>query len=155
MASLWSLVIAVAAAASDSADAPDPAPFAAFGLALVPLVFVTVAFGSRNRRAAGRSVGAMGLFLIVALPLGLLDSTTGLVAAYGIGGAITLRAEQVHRLRGRLLAVALVAIYTLVVISVAPPLGIALAPLLPLPAAAVADIFMEYRAEHDPEAAEA
>jgi uncharacterized membrane protein YccC len=154
MMSMWSMIIAVAANGSDSADAPDPAPFAAFGLALVPLVFVAVAFGSRHRRAAGRTVGAMGLFVVVALPLGLLDSTTGLVAAFGIGCAITMRPEPVHRLRGRVLGVALVSVYTLVVVSVAPPLGIALAPLLPLPAVAVADVFMEYRAEHEPGTAE-
>ncbi|MDH3731524.1 MAG: hypothetical protein OES13_10460 [Acidimicrobiia bacterium] len=150
MASMWSLVVAVAAAGSDSADAPEAAPFAAFGLALVPLVFVTVAFGSKNLRAAGMTLAAMGLFLIVSLPIGLLDSTTGLVAAFGIGGAFALRAELEHRRRGRVLAVVLVALYTLVVISVVPALGIAVAPLLPLPAVAVADVFMEYRAENDP-----
>jgi hypothetical protein len=148
MLSMWSIIIAVAAAGSDSPDAPDAAPFAAFGLALAPMVFVAVAFGSKNRRAAGMALAAMGLFLIVALPLGLVDATTGLVAGFGAGGVVTLRAELEHRRRGRVLAVALVTVYTLAVVTVVPALGIALAPLLPLPAVAVADVFMEYRAEH-------
>lgn len=151
MASMWSIIIAVAAAGSDSADAPDAASFAAFGLAVAPLVFVAVAFGSRNLHAAGMALAAMGLFLIVALPVGLIDTATGLVAGFGVGGVVTLRAEPEHRRRGRLIAVALVTVYTLAVITVVPALGIALAPLLPLPAVAVADVFMEYRAEHSAE----
>lgn len=147
MMSMWSIIIAVAAAGSDEIDAPEPAPFAAFGLALVPLVFVIVAFGSRNRRAAGVTIAAMGLFPIVALPIGLVDSATGLVAAFGAGGVFTMRAEIEHRWRGRVIAVVVATIYTVVVVSVVPPLGIALAPLLPLTAVAVADVFMEYRAE--------
>jgi len=149
MMSMWPIIIAVAASGSDSPDAPEAAPFAAFGLAMAPLVFVAVAFGSRNRHAAGVTVGAMGLFLVVALPIGLIDTTTGLVAAYGAGGVIALRAELEHRFRGRVIAVALAAIYTVVVMSVVPALGIALAPLLPLTAVAIADVFMEYRAEQE------
>jgi hypothetical protein len=149
MMSMWSMVVAVAAAGSDSADAPSPAPFAAFGLALVPLVFVSVAFGSRHRHAAGVTVGAMGLWLIVALPLGLVDTTTGLVAGFGAGGIVTLRAELEHRWKGRAIAVLLATVYILVVVAVVPVVGIMLAPLLPLPAVAFADVFMEYRAERE------
>ena len=81
----WAMLAGLVALASDEADAPDPGPPIAFGLALIPFVFVALAFMSEHPRAPTAVLKAMGL----ALPIGVMvsalagDGVSGIVAGVG------------------------------------------------------------------------
>jgi len=55
------LLVGVVAAASKSRSAPVPAPYIAAGLALIPFVFVVLAFASGHPKAPGAVLRSMGL----------------------------------------------------------------------------------------------
>ncbi len=97
------------------------------GLAVTPFVFLVLAFASGHPRAPGASVLAMGLFLLVTLPVALVDLVAGLVAGFGAAAALTLRYEpSMHSRRGRAVAVAGASLYILALIllqGLVPVLG--------------------------------
>jgi hypothetical protein len=88
--SYGSILLGALAAQSDEDLAAGPA--FALGFGLVPMVFVVVALISRRRNAPVSILKAMGAWLVFALPLGLFNPVTGLVAGFSAGGALTLRA---------------------------------------------------------------
>ena len=85
------------------------------GLGITPMVFLVLAFVSRNPRAPGATGRAMGLFLLLALSLGLINIVVGLAAGFGAGAAAALRREpELHGLRARVIAVIGVSVYLIV-----------------------------------------
>jgi hypothetical protein len=141
----WSMLAGLVAAASDDPDAPNPAAALAFGLALIPFVFVVLAFASEHPRAPGAVVLAMGL----ALPVGILvsalagDAVTGIVAGVGAGGVAALRIDEDHNWRARALAVLVASLYTFVLVRMAGGLALLPAPIFPFTAIGIADHLSE------------
>ena len=130
-------------------DGPAPGPVIAFGLGLVPFVFLVLAFMSGNRRAPGAVVKAMALSVIVAGPLSALmaDAVSGLVAGFGVGGAVTLRREEQHTLKSRLIAVGITTVYVAVLVNVTVDGGLFAGAVLPLLSLGIADWVMDRRAD--------
>lgn len=117
----------------------------ALGLGLAPMVFLVVAFGSRHPNAPLAVLKAMGLFVVVGAPLGLVDVVVGVSTAYAAGGAAALRREpEVHSLRWRIGAVVLLGIY-LVLIIVARDLQRMSGAVLPFMVLGIADSVHETR----------
>jgi hypothetical protein len=121
----------------------------ALGLALVPFVFLVLAFGSRHPRAAGAVLRAMGLFLVVGVPLAVADVVVGLVLGYALGGLVALRppagVEGVGRARG--IAVGAGIAYLIVVRLISPGFAVFTGAVLPFTVLGLADQALEGRAE--------
>jgi hypothetical protein len=114
--SYWPTIFALTAAHGDD---PIPGDLVLFGMAFVPLVFLVLAFASRNPRAPGSVLKAMGLFLLVGAPVALINPVVGLVAGFGAGGMVTLRRTELPRaLRARAIALAGGCLYLLVLLVV-------------------------------------
>jgi hypothetical protein len=141
----WSLLAGLVAAASDDPDAPNAAAAMAFGLALIPFVFVALAFMSEHPRAPGAVLRAMGLALLVGIPVSALagDAVTGIVAGVGAGGVAALRMDNDETVRARALAVLFAAAYAFVLTRVAGGLVLLPAPIFPLTAIGIADHLSE------------
>ena len=128
------------------------------GLAVTPFVFLVLAFASGHPRAPGATVLAMGLFLIVTLPVALIDLVAGLVAGFGAAAALALRYEPgIHSRRGRAVAVAGASVYILALIllqGLVPILGrfaIMSGAVIPLAVVGIADEVAESALELDRE----
>jgi hypothetical protein len=137
--SYWPTVFALA---SSHADEPVPGELVLFGLTFVPLVFLVLAFASRNPRAPGSVLKAMGLFLLVGAPVALLNPVVGLVAGFGAGGIVTLRRPELPDvLRTRVIALVIGCVYLLVLLTVLPfvDLGIVTGAALPFAVLGIAD----------------
>lgn len=148
----WSMLAALVAAASTSEDPlPNPAASLAFGLALIPFVFVVLAFMSEHPRAPGAVVRAMGLCLLVGITVSALaaDAVTGIVAGVGAGGIVALRADAGHTWRARALAVAFAVVYVFVLVRVASSLALLPAPIFPFTAIGIADHLSERRRAYE------
>jgi len=146
---VWSLLAGVVALGSDDPDRPDAAQAAAavtLGLALVPFVFIVLAFSSWHPRAPGAVLKAMGLFLLVAIPASAIasDAVTGLVAGVGAGGIAALRTDLPHDLRFRIGAVVLASLYCFVLARTAGAVVVVAAPVFPLTGLGVADHLAEW-----------
>lgn len=142
--SYGSFIVAIAASRSDAPEAEGP-PFA-LAFALVPIVYVTVAFVSGRTEAPMAVLKAMGLWLLTALPLMLFNPVFGLCAGFGFGGVLTLRRSETDRWQARVIAVVLVATYSLIMLLVLPALGVLSGGLLPLAALGLADYYTKNRA---------
>jgi hypothetical protein len=144
----WSVLAGVVAAGSDDPRAPAPAPLIAFGLALVPFVFVVLAFLSEHPRAPGAVVRAMVLSLLVGIPISAVapDAVTGFVAGLGAGGIAALRAEPIHSWKPRAAAVAVVTLFVFLLVMVSD-VALLVAPALPFTSMGVADQIVERRRE--------
>ena len=143
----WMLLAGLVAGGSDEAGGPDPAGALALGLAVIPFVFLVLAVMSGRPRWPGAVARAMGLALLVGLPVSALagDAITGIVAGVGAGGCVALRRDEGHSLRTRAAAVAFAALYTLVLVRSVSALALLPAPVLPLTAIGVADHLSERR----------
>ena len=75
------------------------------------------------------------------------DAVTGIVAGVGAGGICALRADEVHSGRARVLAVAIAAAYTYVLVRTIGSLALLPAPVFPFTAIGLADLLVERRAE--------
>jgi hypothetical protein len=156
---MWSLLAGlVAVAADDGAEAPAAGAAIALGLSLIPFVFIVLAFASEHPRAPGAVVRAMGLCLLVGIPVSALaaDAVTGIVAGVGAGGIVALRADQAHDWRTRAGAVAVAAVYTFVLARAAGAVVLIAAPVFPFTSLGLADHLSEWRlarARTTPEAA--
>ena len=146
--STWALVLGAVAAESEHLDAPGAGLPTAIGLGLAPFAFMALAFLSQHREAPVAVLKAMGVAIAIAFFVSALgrDIVSGLIAGYGAGGVVALRAEELHNWKARALAGAIGSVYVRVLMFVVPPLGIALAPFVPLTSTAIADIVLEYRA---------
>jgi hypothetical protein len=141
------IVVGLVAVASDRADAPPAGPPIAFGLGLLPFVFIALAFLSSHPRAPSAAARAMGLSLLVGIPVAALipDAVTGLVAGIGAGGVAALRPEPNGSWKARAIGVAAVSIYAAVMVRLLPDVTVLLAPTLPFTCLGVADHLAEGR----------
>jgi hypothetical protein len=152
---LWSLLAGFVVIASDESDrasgAPNAAAAIAFGLALIPFVFIALAFLSEHLRAPTAVVKAMGLFLLVGVPVSALaaDAVTGIVAGVGAGGVAALRADEAHNWRARALAVVVAAVYTFALVRVAGVITLLAAPIFPFTSIGIADHLSERSRERN------
>lgn len=141
----WSLLAGLVAEATDETGGPDPAAALAFGLALIPFVFIVLAFMSEHPRPPGAVLRAMGLAVLVGIPVSALvgDAITGIVAGVGAGGIAALRMDGPHNWRARALGVLVASVYTLVLVQLAGPLALLPAPIFPFTAIGIADHLSE------------
>lgn len=144
----WSVLAGVVAVGSDDPRAPAPAPLIAFGLALVPFVFIVLAFLSEHPRAPSAVVRAMVLSLLVGIPISAVapDAVTGFVAGLGAGGIAALRADTIHAWRARAAAVAVVTLFVFLLVMISD-VALLLAPALPFTSIGLADDLVERRKE--------
>ena len=152
----WSLLAGLVAVASDESSraepgGPEPAAALAFGLAIVPFVFVALAFMSEHPRAPGAVLRAMGLALLVGIPVSAVvgDAVTGIVAGVGAGAIVALRMDGDHEWRTRAVAVAIAAGYTLVLVRLVGAVALLPAPIFPFTAIGVADHVSEHRRQRE------
>lgn len=149
---VWAIVAGLVAVADSGPDGPQPAAAIAFGLALAPFAFIVLAFASQHPTAPGAVLRAMGLFLLVGIPVSAVaaDAVTGLVAAFGAGGAAALRREPGQSWRLRAAAVAVATVYAFVLARVAGSVVVVAAPVLPLTGIGLADHLAEWLRERAP-----
>ncbi len=88
----------------------------------------------------------MGLFLLVGIPLGAFDIVTGLVAGFGAGAVVAVRADEHHTRLSRVVAVALAVVYTFVLVRFVEEAALIAAAILPFLSVGMADSFTEWRA---------
>lgn len=146
----WALLAGVVSVASDaSGGVPNPGAWIAFGLMLVPFVFIVLAFASAHPRAAAASVKAMLLTLAVGIPISALaaDAVTGFVAGVGAGGIVAMRADLDRPWKARVIAIAVATAWAFVTVRVMPEAVLLLAPVLPFTSIGVADHLLEIRRE--------
>lgn len=126
-------------------EAPDPRAAFALGLAVVPFVYVVLAFMSQHPRAAGAVWRAMGLSVVVGIPVSAVaaDAVTGLVAGIGSGGIVALRREEDHSIRSRAIAVAAGSGLVFVLIRLAGAAALLPAPILTFTGIGIADHLAE------------
>ena len=145
----WSLLAgSVSVAHGQPEGAPDPAAAFALGFALIPFVFIALAFLSGHPNAPGAAARAMGLSLLVGISVSALaaDAVTGVVAAVGAGGICALRADEAHRTGPRVVAVIFATAYTFLLVRMAGDVALLAAPVFPFTALGLADHFSERRA---------
>jgi hypothetical protein len=149
----WALLAGMVAAATDDSPGSEGEPALALGLAVglavIPFVFVALAFLSEHPRAPAAVLRAMGWALLVGIPASALagDAVTGIVAGVGAGGIQALRMDEPQNWRARALAVLVASVYTLVLARVAGAIVLLPAPVFPLTAIGIADHLSERRAE--------
>jgi hypothetical protein len=146
----WTLLVGVVSVASDDrTGAPIAGPWIAFGLMLLPFVFILLAFASEHPRAPGAAAKAMVLALAVGIPVSALaaDAVTGFVAGIGAGGIVAMRSDVDRPWRGRALAVLVATGWVFVTVRVLPEAALLLAPILPFTSVGVADHLLEIRRE--------
>jgi hypothetical protein len=126
------------------------------------LLAVGVAFGAlaclsrhpRPLRAAGVawlvSLAAIVICLLVLGLVGQFDPFTPMVAGFGAGGLVALRAEPEHTVGRRAVAGFLITIYVFLLLRIYWPAGVIVSPLLPLPVLAWADAIAERRPAGQP-----
>jgi hypothetical protein len=148
----WSVLAGIVDGALDatetvSGDVGNSAALIAFGLALIPFLFIVLAFMSEHPRAPGAVVKAMGLSLLVGIAASAIaaDAVTGLVAGVGAGGLVALRPEPDHGWKPRAVGVLVAATYTFMLVRTAPDIALLSAPVFPLTALGLADHYIEWR----------
>lgn len=141
----WPMVVGVVAASdADAADAPSEAGLLFLGSALVPFVFLVLAFASRHPRAAGATGKALLIYLLLGVPLALVDLVVGTAVGTAAGGVLALRPpDEVDSRRWRIVAVAVVGVYLAVLLALSPGFALVSAAVLPLAALAFADQAVE------------
>jgi hypothetical protein len=143
----WALLAGLVAERTDAKGGPDPAAAMALGVAVIPFVFLVLAVMSGRAGWPGAVVKAMGMAVLVGLPVSAIagDAITGIVAGIGAGGCIALRRDDVHSLRTRAVWVGFAVVYTFVLVRSASLLALLPAPVLPLTAIGLADHVSERR----------
>lgn len=136
-----SLILGAVISVSDETVAAGPA--FALGFVLVPVVCALVAFISGHERAPLATLKGMGVWLIVALPLGLANPITGLSAGFAAAGAVTLRADLLRPGKSRAVAVLVQAAYVSLLLAVLPQAALFAGAVTPLLAIRIADMFTE------------
>lgn len=152
----WSIVAAlVSLGAEDGRATPNAGPLIAFGLCLLPFVFIALAFLSEHPNAAAAAVKGMGLTILVGVAVSALaaDAATGLVAAVGAGGIVALRADFDHSWKARTVAVLLATTYMFVLLRTASDVALLMGPVLPFTGIGVADHLSERKRDRERQAA--
>ena len=144
-----SVLVGLVSLASDKENAPNAGPYIAFGLALVPFVFIALAFLSEHPRAPGAVIKAMVLAIVVGIPISALaqDAVTGFVAALGAGGTAALRPEPASDWKTRWIAVLTATVGSFLLVRIAGEVALLLAPILPFTSLGVADHLAEGRSQ--------
>jgi hypothetical protein len=143
-ASYWLVVFAAAAGSAE--DGPSSTQPFTLGLILVPFAFIALAFLTRQRDASWAVVKAMGLFLVVGLPIGLFNVVIGMVAGFGAGAVVAVRTEEgVPYRKPRSIGVLVAVLYTLAMLAFVPPLGVFTGSVVPFAAVGIADQIVEGR----------
>ena len=148
----WAMLAGFVSGSSEvEPGGPESGAAIALGLALIPFVFLALAFMSEHPRAPGAVLKAMGLFLLVGIPVSALaaDVVTGIVAGVGAGGVVALRADLAHNWRSRAIGVVIAALYTFVMVRLAGPIVLLPAPIFPLTAIGIADHLSERKRERE------
>jgi hypothetical protein len=145
----WMILVGVVSSASDAGGGVDePAAFVAFGIALVPFVFIALAFLSGHPSAPGAVGRAMGLCALIGIVVWAVagDPVTGIVAGVGAGGVAALRPSSSGTRRARVVAVAVATVYVFVLAHLAGAIVLLPAPIFPFTALGLADQLAERRA---------
>lgn len=148
----WAILVGlVTSASTEPGGVANPAAAIALGLALIPFVFVALAFLSGHPAAPGAVIKAMGLCLLVGIPVSAIaaDAVTGIVAGVGAGGIVALRADEGHTWRVRAAGVVVASLYTFVLARTAGAIVLLPAPVFPFTAIGVADHLAERRRERE------
>jgi len=142
-----SVLVGLVSLASDEENAPNAGLYIAFGLALVPFVFIALAFLSEHPRAPGAVIKAMALTLLVGIPVSALaaDAVTGFVAAIGAGGVAALRPEAAYSWKARWIAVLAATVASFLLVRTAGEVALLLAPVFPFTSLGIADHLAEGR----------
>jgi hypothetical protein len=138
----WSILIGVVSVAStDDGGVAAPGFWIAFGLTVVPFVYVVLAFASAHPNAPAAVAKAMALALAIGIPVSALsvDAVTGFVAGIGAGGLVALRSDVERPWRARMLAVLVVTAWAFLTVRVMPEAALLLAPILPFTSVGLAD----------------
>ena len=132
-------------------SAPFAAPYIAFGLVLLPFVFLVLAFLSEHPRASGATVWALILTILVGAPVSGFagDAVTGFVAGVGAGGIVAIRADVAHNWKARAIAVLAVSACAFILLRSTTVIALLLAPVLPFTSIGVADHLSERRRERE------
>lgn len=148
----WSLLAGLVSLADDDTDGPQAGAALALGLSLIPFVYILLAFLSEHPRAPGAVLRAMGLTLLVGIPVSAVagDAVTGIVAGAGAGGIAALRTDPPQGWRTRAAAVAIAAGYTFVLVRVVGALALVPAPIFPFTGLGLADHYAEWREARTP-----
>ncbi len=85
-----SLIVYAFVAGSVEGSTENPTAALAVGLALVPVVFLVLAFLSRHPRAPNAVLYAMMLSLMIGVPLAAFDVVAALTLGFGAGGVVAL-----------------------------------------------------------------
>jgi hypothetical protein len=146
----WALLVGIVASVNeDDVDSPSVPAALALGLAIIPFVFIVLAFMSGHPRAPGAVLRAMGLSILVGIPVSALaaDAATGIVAGVGAGGIVALRADRAHETKIRAIGVLVASLYTFALLRTAGAVALLPAPVFPLTAIGIADHLSERRYE--------
>jgi len=142
----WVLLAGLVASSSETGiDGPNSGAALALGLASIPFVFIVLAFLSEHPKAPAAVLKAMGLALVVGIPVSALagDALTGIVTGVGAGAIVALRLEPDHSYRARMLAILLTGLATFVLVRLVGSAALLPAPILPFTAIGVADHLSE------------
>jgi hypothetical protein len=147
----WGMLAGMVSAVRDGEDGVTDAPNAgaalAFGVAVIPFVFIALVFLSGHPRGPGAVVRAMGLALLVGIPASAIaaDAVTGIVAGVGAGAVVALRPEPDVGWRPRAVGVFVAAGYTFVLLRTTAELALLAAPVFPITAVGLTDQFVLWR----------
>lgn len=135
----------VATETGDVGGAPDPGASLALGIAVIPFVYIVLAFVSNHPHAAIAVAKAMGLTVLVGVPVSVLagDAVTGMVAGVGAGGIAALRADDSDGWKARAIAIAGSAAVVFVLVHFVGAVALLPAPILPFTAIGIADHLAE------------
>jgi hypothetical protein len=142
----WVLLAGLVASSSKTEiGGPNPGAALALGLASIPFVFIVLAFLSEHPKAPAAVLKAMGLALVVGIPVSALaaDALTGIITGVGAGAIVALRSEESHSYRARALAVLLTGLATFVLVRLVGEVALLPTPILPFTAIGVADHLSE------------
>jgi hypothetical protein len=146
----WSILAgAVAVADEDETAGPNAAAALAFGLAIIPFVYIVLAFMSEHPRPPRAVARAMGITVLVGILVSGLaqDAVTGIVAGIGAGGIVALRIDPPQNRRARALGVLAASVYTFALVRTAGVIVLVSAPIFPLTAIGLADHLSERKLE--------
>lgn len=119
----------------------------AVGLSIVPFVFIILAFGTRHPRAPGAVLRALGVWVLVSVAAGWFSFALGLALAFGLGGMLAVRSDELGAQRIRALWLGAAIVYVVILAALlSTAVGLFAAGTVPLLAIGLADHYTEMRA---------
>lgn len=144
----WSIMAGlVSVAAEDEGGGPQAGAAIAFGLCLIPFIYIVLAFMSGHPQAPGAVVRALVLTVLIGIPVSALagDAVTGIVAGVGAGGVVAIRQPDDSEVKSRALGVAFVSLYMFVLVRAVGAAALASAPVFPFTVIGLADHLAQRR----------